>query len=237
MGADRMARALRVKGDGARRGRWKKGGAGAVWRRALSFLFPAAVLLLLFLREPTGYALFLVSALLLHEAGHCFAFFLLGEPPPALSGRLGGLLLSPRGGALSYGRELIVALAGPLFNLLAAAALIPAIRGGAGKEASFCFFAINLLSALFNLLPLAGFDGGRVLFCLFAMLLSPRVARVLSEVISGIFLLLFYFCSLFLFLFSDGFGYSFPLSLLLLLCEGRRTGILFRDFGSICKKN
>ncbi len=217
--------------------RRKEGSVRAVWRRALSFLFPAAVVLLLLVREPMGYALFLFAAVLLHEAGHYFAFFLLGEPPPALSGRAGGLLFTPRGGTLTYGRELVIAAAGPLFNLFAALALIPAIRGEGVREASFCFFAINLLSALFNLLPLSGFDGGRVLFCLTSMLLSPDAASRFCDVISGVFVLLFYFSALFLFLFSDGFGYSFPISLLLLYGEAKRTGIISGEFGSIREKN
>jgi Zn-dependent protease len=205
-------------------------------QRALSFLFPLGVAAFLLLREPLGYALFLLAAVILHEAGHLLAFFLLGEPPPSLSGRAGGLLLSPRGEMLSYRRELLVASAGPLFNLLAAVALIPALQGGAQREASFCFFALNLLSALFNLLPIAGFDGGRVFFCLSAMLLPPRAARFFCDLVSGISVLFFYFSALFLFLFTDGAGYSFLLAIFLLCEEGKRTGALSFRFESICEK-
>lgn len=205
-------------------------------RRALSFLFPLGVAAFLLFREPPGYALFLFAAVILHEVGHLFAFFLLGEPPPSLSGRAGGLLLSPRGEMLSYRRELLVASAGPLFNLLAAVALIPALQGGAQREASFCFFALNLLSALFNLLPIAGFDGGRVLFCLSSILLPPRAARVFCDLLSGASVLLFYFSALFLFLFTNDAGYSFLLAIFLLVQEGKRTGVVFFDSKSIREK-
>lgn len=209
---------------------------GRLWRRALSFLFPVAVVIFLLWREPVGYALFLFAAVLVHEAGHLFAFLALGEPPPIFAGRAGGLLLSPRGQVLSYGRELIVAAAGPLFNIATALALIPALHGGRG-EASFCFFALNLLSALFNLLPIAGFDGGRVLFCLASLLFPPRFARGLCDGFSLFFLLIFYFSALFLFLFGRGAEYSFLLSLFLLYEEGMRVRVFDGDFVSNRKKN
>lgn len=205
-------------------------------KRALSFCFPLAVALFLLWREPVGYALFLFAAVFVHEAGHLFAFLALGEPTPLFSGRAGGLLLSPRGGVLSYGRELVIAAAGPFFNILTALALLPALHGAWG-EASFCFFALNLLSALFNLLPITGFDGGRVLFCLASLLLPSRPARGICDGCSLIFLLLFYFSALFLFLFGRGGEYSFLLSLFLLYGEGRRTGILDSNFVRDREKN
>lgn len=205
-------------------------------RRALSFVFPVGAALFLLLREPTGYVLFLFAAVILHEVGHLFAFFFLGLPSPSLSGRAGGLLLSPRGDMLSYGRELFVAAAGPLFNLLGAAALIPALQGGTTHEASFCFFALNLLSALFNLLPIAGFDGGRVLFCVASMLFPARAAVVFCDLVSGISVLFFYFSALFLFLCLENAGYSFLLAIFLLCTEGKRTGVISLRFESIQEK-
>ncbi len=206
-------------------------------RRALSFLFPVGAAVFLLLREPPGYALFLFAAVILHEVGHLFAFFLLGLPSPSFSGRAGGLLLSPRGKMLSYRCELLVAAAGPLFNLFAAVSLIPALQGSGTHEASFCFFALNLLSAFFNLLPIAGFDGGRVLFCLASMHLPSREVRIFCDLVSGISVLFFYFSSLFLFLFSKNAGYSFLLALFLLCAEGKRTRIISFPFESIHEKN
>lgn len=208
----------------------------ALWRRAFSFLFPALAVGLILWLEPLGYALFLLAAVLLHETGHFVAFLALGEPLPSLSGRAGGLLFTPKGELLSYKRELLIAAAGPLFNLLGCAALLPALQNGVEHEASFCFFALNLLSALFNLLPIAGFDGGRVLFCALSLLLPARAARVCSDLVSVTAVLFFYFSALFLFLFTDGGGYSFLLALFLLAEEGRRTGVIFLRFGRFSEK-
>ena len=205
-------------------------------RRALSFLFPALAVGALLWLEPLGYTLFLLAAVLLHETGHFVAFLVLGEPLPSLSGRAGGLLFTPKGGLLSYKRELLVAAAGPFFNLLGCAVLLPALRGGVDHEASFCFFALNLLSALFNLLPIAGFDGGRVLSCLLFLLLPMRAARIVSDLVSAVAVLFFYFSALFLFLFTDGGGYSFLLALFLLAEEGRRTGVIFLRFARFSEK-
>jgi hypothetical protein len=118
-------------------------------RRALSFLFPLGVAAFLLLREPLGYALFLLAAVILHEAGHLLAFFLLGEPSPSLSGRAGGLLLSPRGEMLSYRRELLVASAGPLFNLLALGVLPEYVANV--LFSALIFSIMRILMALFRI--------------------------------------------------------------------------------------
>ncbi len=199
------------------------------------FLFPAASAALLLAAEPTGYALFLFAAVTLHECGHLAAFLMLGEPLPLFRGREFGLLMTPRTEMLSYGREIAVCAAGPLMNLLTAAALLPSLRGG-GSEASFCFFAINLLTALFNLLPITGFDGGRLLSALLPLLLPPNTAHLFATLFSFSFSLLFYFAALFLFFFGNGSSYPLLLGFFLLATELLRHREVFLAFGRKCEK-
>ena len=180
----------------------------AAWGRSAVKRMPAlltvllsagALVALLLATEPTGYALFLLAAVTLHETGHLAAFLLCGERLPTFRGRGFGFLMTPQGGLLSYKKELAIAAAGPLFNLAACLCLLPALRAGQAQEATFCFFAINLLTAGFNLLPIGGFDGGRILSALLMLLLPPRAGEAISGGISLSCSLLFYFCAKFVF--------------------------------------
>lgn len=155
--------------------------------------------------------LMLASAILLHEGGHLFAFSLLGEPPPGLSAVALGLTLDPRR-PLPYRREAVIALCGPLFNLLAALPLLlvhdlpPPLRA---------LGAIHLFSALSNLVPLKGTDGDLLLFDLSALLCPLAVAdriRVIARLSASVLLLFF---ALRLLLFPGGGAALFLLASLL----------------------
>ena len=71
---------------------------------------------------------------------------------------------------LSYPREALCALAGPGVSL-ALAWLGHMLPGGA------LFAGINLVLALFNLLPVSGLDGGRALNCALCALCGPEAAE------------------------------------------------------------
>ncbi len=203
---------------------------GRGWRLLSSLSLTAMLAALVLCHEPPGYALFLFSAAILHECGHLTALLLMGEPLPFFRARQFGFLMTPQSDLLSYRREVILCMLGPLFNLLAALALVPVLQKGGGEPA-FCFFAINILTAFFNLLPITGFDGGRCLAALSAMLLSPRAAHTLCSLVSLAFSLIFYFFSLFLFFSGDGNAYPLLLGFFLLGSELRRHGEIFFEFG------
>jgi len=106
-----------------------------------------------------------LCAAAIHELGHCAAVW-------AVKGRITLLRLSAVGaelrleGTLSYGQELICALAGPVANLATA---IPA--AWTGWEV---FAGINLSLCALNLLPVSALDGGRIVSCISAMLFGPE---------------------------------------------------------------
>ena len=136
-------------------------------------------------------AISLVGAISMHEFAHAFAADLQGDRLPRAMGRvtlnparhldpLGTLCLflvgfgwgKPvefRPQALSSKRfgAAIVALAGPLMNLALAivGALVFRLFSGFGLIPEFLFYfsSINLLLALFNLIPLPPLDGSRLL--------------------------------------------------------------------------
>ena len=200
---------------------------GSLWRRLFPFLSLPILSLLFLLCEPTGYALFLLAAVALHETGHLFAFLVCGEPLPRFSGQGIGLLLTPRAPLLSYPKEIFVCAAGPAFNLLAALALLPALQHGQAQDANFCFLVLHLLTALLNLLPIDGFDGGRILYALLAWLAGPRLAAFLSSAASLLCVLFLYFSGIFLFFLANSGPQLLLFSLLLLLAETKRRPGLF----------
>ncbi len=143
--------------------------------------------------SPLAFFLILIGLLLsisLHEAAHCYVTDGLGDPTPRLKGRLtldprahldplGTLLIILTG--FGWGKAApydpynlkspvrdtaIIALAGPLTNLLIAIVLSVLSRIFASDF--FSLFAgvliqINLSLALFNLLPVYPLDGGKIM--------------------------------------------------------------------------
>lgn len=177
---------------------------GRILCRLSVFLFPAVAAAAVLLTEPPGYALFFFAAVALHECGHLSAFLLLGRPLPAFSGRAGGLLLAPDRRPLSYEAEIFLCLAGPLFNFALCAALLPAVTAEGGNGANFCFFALNLLTGAFNLLPIDGFDGGRAGRAFLSLCLPDRAAEWLSSTVSLLSLLLLFYVGQYLFFHPAG---------------------------------
>ena len=125
---------------------------------------PGAVLLLLAMALTQGALFFAVLlAAAIHESGHLLAAWALGIPLRALELDLPGAKLVTAGAIRSYGAEGVLAGAGPAASFLLFAFTVPHV-----SPFWLTVSAVTLLFALFNLLPIKGFDGGRVLFCLLA---------------------------------------------------------------------
>lgn len=136
----------------------------------------------------------------LHEFGHIAMGRRFGIDTP-------DVLLSPIGGIASMERmpekpyqELLVAIAGPLVNVVIAALLIALTGLGADQALAGGFdsatlaqrlLLVNISLVLFNLIPAFPMDGGRVLRALLAMKLGPRRATQLAARIGQFFAFLF----------------------------------------------
>lgn len=147
-------------------------------------LFAAALLLY------TGGTLVLRLCLLaatLHELGHLLMCWLLAVPVCGFRLTLLGAVLELDGRCQSGGEECLVALAGPLANLLTGLAVL---RIPIDYEMRCLFAGASVMLALFNLLPVQPLDGSRVLHGAVSFGGLERADRVTAVVshLAGLFL-------------------------------------------------
>src|SRR5262249_2613741 len=152
------------------------------------------------------FVLLLFLCVVLHEFGHAIAAKAYGINTPDIT-------LLPIGGVARLERmpeepkqELVIAIAGPLVNVVIAACLYLVIgaRGQVGPETAVRsgdmlvgLFQINVWLLLFNLLPAFPMDGGRVLRALLATRLSYARATQIASTVGQGFAFIFGFIGLF----------------------------------------
>lgn len=147
---------------------YQQGGTGAAW-------------------EGVAFVALLFLCVLLHEFGHIFAARHYGVKTPEVT-------LWPFGGIARLERipekpseELVVAIAGPLVNVVIAAVLLLFLGGNVGVEhienienpqigLAAKLAAANIFLVVFNLIPAFPMDGGRVLRAILAMNMSHAQA-------------------------------------------------------------
>ena len=130
--------------------------------------------------EPYVAILTLISAFA-HELGHMFAFLILSKRF-IFFGVASGLRLTSQK-QLSYTEELIIALFGPLSNIILFLAVSPFIVLGAGEYAAV-FGIINLFTAISNLILIEGYDGYRIAKCFINQYSSLKELEVLLRALS-----------------------------------------------------
>lgn len=149
----------------------------------------------------------LLFAILTHGFGHLIAARMIGLRMPRLIRTATGFRLIVAGGFPSYDTELYCALGGPLANAIASLLcrlilfFYPVVT-----EVLSPAITVSLYLGLFNLLPISGFDGARILHCLlccnhrrFTSLSPARADRLISGISSAL-LLVFWLIALYLLL-------------------------------------
>lgn len=143
-----------------------------------SFVITLAIL---FLTNEPKHVLFMLLTASLHEAGHMATlFFCKVKIRTLVLGLFGGTLILEKK-LISYPKEAAVALSGPLVNIFISAALFFVLRRGFDADIFFVFLS-NASYGIFNLLPIAGLDGG----CAITALLSLKGDLYGSERIVGV---------------------------------------------------
>lgn len=146
-------------------------------------------ILLWIILSDTPESLLTLSAVFIHELGHLCASLICKNSFNRISFQSGGLKLSGNSAYSSYSSEAIIAFAGPFFNLVSALTFMSA-RSSMG----IFFRQVSLALALLNLFPIKEFDGGRILRCIFNLLLPIEYSEKICEIFS--FLALFFIWSI-----------------------------------------
>ena len=163
-----------------------------------------------------------IVAILFHGTGHLVAGILCGTPLTSLRLSATGLRLQTEAGMFpSYEAEALTALGGPVGNLCGNALCIllarlfdPSPFAAFITEMNATLLPLSLYLALFNLLPITGFDGGRLVYCILCkrkrhlLVRSPETTpaqadRVLT-LTSALCLSLLWFCAVYLLLRGRG---------------------------------
>lgn len=153
---------------------------------SVSVSYPFLAVLTAFLTfDKTGLGGQMFCAALLHELGHLAVMYLFRQPPRSIDFVSFGIRIrKQQSTALSYGKEVLVFLAGPLSNFISAAILYIM------ADAQFTQLAlVHILLGLFNLLPIGALDGGMIVGNLAHCFTSEHTAKVISLTVSLLCLL------------------------------------------------
>ena len=149
-------------------------------RCRVSLLFPALVTALL-LWQPDGMALSCLLASLIHEGGHLLAMVALGVPPHKCTLGAFGMRIDLDNPLVNYKKNLLISMAGPISNGLAAVCLCLLHSSDTAM--------VQLVLAGLNLLPAAALDGGEILRCGLCLLGLDRMAGAVLRLLSALVLL------------------------------------------------
>ncbi len=122
----------------------------------------------------------LILSVSLHELGHIVAARLLKIRLSELKLGIFGAALRPSDALYSYGDEIILCLGGPLFNFLSVIISVLLFK----LSPASLFVMSSLALGILNLLPVSGFDGGRVASALLHLIFSDSLADMIMRIIS-----------------------------------------------------
>ncbi len=173
----------------------------------LGFGFFAVVTLTMLLAD-TNIALVSLLSSCLHEVGHLIFLALFGEKPKSVEfGAFGIRITRQNINKLSNLKETVVLLAGPSVNLTLAF-ILHLLHKRTGSQILYAGVAVNLVLAIFNLLPFEVLDGGRALECLISNFASESLISKIMCATS--YLTVAFLCVVGVYLYINvGFGLSF----------------------------
>ena len=148
-------------------------GVHASWSFFLLVLLAAVI-------SPVEIVVSVLLAAALHECGHLLALRAFRVPVEGLKLSALGAVLYARGARrLSYGRELIVTLAGRGMNLLCGLVTAACALRASWVE-GFVLAGAHILLAAFNLLPIPPLDGAHALDLAISALFGPLVGDAVA---------------------------------------------------------
>lgn len=151
----------------------------------VTVLFAVTVTFLLTI-DRTGILLPMLAATFIHELGHIVAMKLLGAAPKQVILQPCSVIIVNRFPSQVDTGDLIVSLSGPLANIIAALPLYIAFRL-TGNVVFANWYAVQIITAVFNLIPVFGLDGGKILLVIAGKILGSEKAVTLLKIVSLLF--------------------------------------------------
>lgn len=184
-------------------------------RVKISFAFVAFVSLAVIVGG-AGKLIFCIISVFIHEAGHITAMCLWGYKPQSVELKPFNIVITDAN--RQYQRDfctLTVILSGPFANIIAGT--IFAVFGRYFNIEWMCFFsAVNIATAVFNLIPASNLDGGQAVYLLLRKRFTPEKSdKIITALTIAVFLPAFFFG--FLILFVSKYNFSLLLLSLYLL--------------------
>ncbi len=155
----------------------------------VTFLFVAFICFTVFI-DKSGYILYMILAVALHEAAHLLTMKIVGCSPKEIW-LIPTSIRIVRNITVKESHEIAVSLSGPLINILFFFLFYIAFLLS-GSDGALNFSVINLLIGVFNLLPVNGLDGGVILKKLLEKVTSREKAalavKILTLLLSALFI-------------------------------------------------
>ncbi len=157
----------------------------------ISFLFLAMVTVMIAF-DKTGLILPTLFSVICHEAGHLFCMWALGSTPKRIK-LIPACVQITDSIVRRYKIDNAVSLCGPMVNILLF--FVFYINYSIWKSEPVLIFAfLNLILGLFNLLPVKGLDGGRILHNIIAqkrdIARADLILKLLGFIFAAIFIIL-----------------------------------------------
>lgn len=159
-----------------------------------------SLFLLLLLISLSGNSIFAAASLLfsfLHELAHKAVAVHLGYTPEKISYGLFGGVLHLREGFIKPVHELLIHLAGPFFNIVAAFLLYAVYQYYEFPWLELLILA-NIILAIYNLMPFFPLDGGKIVDLYLAIFLGYGRSQKISRFFSLIFTVSLFILGLYL---------------------------------------
>ena len=167
------------------------------------------VTLLVFERQ---LALAALLSIALHEFGHFAAARICGIQISEFKTGIYGARISASYELFSYKDEIFLCVMGPLVNFILALALLP-VYSATKNQFILNVIASSLFLGILNLLPIKGFDGGRIFLSLLNIFCPHEIASKIISAVSFCIIFILWSTSVFLLIVANAGLSAFVFSL------------------------
>lgn len=139
--------------------------------------------------DTSGLIIYAILAIVFHEIGHIFMLWICKIPVSEINFKAFGIsIVLSSNYSISYKKEIMIALGGPLMNIFLASVSLTLCSFGIFEHILTVFAIFSIAAAIFNLLPVGPLDGGRILNAVFCIKFDVIKAEGLVKAISILFL-------------------------------------------------